>query len=60
MSGIGSWVIGLCFAALSVLGLMMAAHGHANTYYWMGLGLFVFGYLMILGLIKANYDQQEN
>jgi hypothetical protein len=59
VSGIGSWLVGAVLSALALAGLMMAAHGHSPSFYWMGLALFAFGYGMIMLLIKASYDQDE-
>lgn len=59
MDGIGYWLVGVCLAVLALEGLLIAAHGHAQSFYVMGLALFGFGYGMIMVLIKASYDQQE-
>ena len=58
--GIGGWIVGVFMAVIAVCGLFLASAAHGNqTFYTMGLGLFVFGCALIFGVIKQHYDHQS-
>jgi ABC-type multidrug transport system permease subunit len=53
-SGIGSLVLGVVMAVLSLFGLAMASGAKDDVFYGTGLGLFVFCVLFIFVLIHQR------
>ena len=49
--GIGPWILGGVMGLLSLLGLLLASAARDDVFYFTGLALFLFGVLLIFGLI---------
>lgn len=54
---LGPWVLGTCMAILAVFGLFLAAEAEETTFYWLGLGITAFGYIVVLAVIKIGHDR---
>lgn len=50
-------VLGWLLLVLSVVPLLMAAHGDGRTYLWSGFGMLLLGgVLLVAGHIKQNFE----
>ncbi len=52
----GKWIFGGIMALLSLVGLFLASRAVDATFYWTGLAFFLFGILVIFGLIGRAYE----
>lgn len=52
--GFGPWLLGIVLGVISLLGLFLASNAIDAVFYTVGLIFFLFGVLMIFGLI-ARY-----
>lgn len=50
----GPWILGAAMGVMSLLGLFMASFAADVIFYGTGLGLFVFGILVIFWLIRRG------
>ncbi len=53
--GDGKWVFGGLMGLLALIGLFMASRAADGAFYWTGLAFFLFGVLVIFGLIGKAY-----
>ena len=54
MNGVGSWVFGGLMGILAVIGLFVSANATDTAVYYTGLVFFVFGVVIIFGLINRH------
>ena len=47
----GNWVAGAFLGLLSLFGLVMASRAHDDSFYVVGLLIFLFGIALIFGLV---------
>lgn len=52
------WVVGVAMAFLALVGLFVSSRAAGETIYVVGIGLFVFGVLVIFGLIGGAYGRR--
>jgi len=50
----GPWIFGTAMGVLSLVGLFMASYATDGVFYGTGLGLFLFGVLVIGWLIRRG------
>jgi len=56
----GTWIFGAVMGVLSFVGLFIASRAHDQMLYLFGLLLFVFGVLLIFGLIARHTGHPKN
>ena len=57
--GLAAWIIGVCMAVLGLAGLFLASGAHGNqTFYTMGLALFVVACVIIMGLLRQDHGDR--
>jgi hypothetical protein len=58
--GFGPWLLGIVMGVISLLGLFLASAASDRMFYAAGLIFFLFGVLMIFGLIARYVGRHQS